>query len=39
MAHNMLRLGDDNSLINGSGEPVVLKGVGLGGTPESNVSD
>jgi hypothetical protein len=27
----MLRLDQDNSLVNGSGETVVLKGVGLGG--------
>lgn len=28
----MLRLDRDNSLVNGAGETVVLKGVGLGGT-------
>ena len=32
MSSPMLRLDSDNSLINGSGQTVVLKGVGLGGT-------
>jgi hypothetical protein len=27
----MLRLASDNSLVNGDGKPVVLKGAGLGG--------
>jgi hypothetical protein len=32
MVSPMLRLAPDNSLLNGADEPVVLKGVGLGGT-------
>lgn len=38
MSDYMLRLAPDNTLVNGMGEHVVLKGVGLGGTikPKQN---
>jgi hypothetical protein len=39
MASPMLRLSADNSLLNGDGQVVVLKGAGLGGYSTGNLID